>query len=65
MQKFTDFEIIDFIENKIEFTRGEEQKEWVKKYDIFTNRNLFKKYDQAEKLREVEEIRAELSEMMR
>lgn len=65
MQKFTDFEIIDFIENRIEFTRGEEQKEWVNKYDIFTNRNLFKKYDQAEKLREVEEIRAELSEMMR
>ena len=65
MQNFTDFEIIDFIENRIEFTRGEEQKEWVNKYDIFTNRNLFEKYNQTEKLKEVENIRIELSEIMR
>lgn len=63
MLNSTDFEIIDFLDNKIENTKGEEQKEWVRKYDIFMNRNLFKQYNQAEKLNEVENIRANISKM--
>ena len=53
----SDYEIIDFIEKKIEETRGNEQKEWVRKYDIFTNRILFQKYNRVEQLKEVEEVR--------
>lgn len=52
-----DYEIIDFIENKIEETRGNEQKEWVRKYEIFTNRILFQKYNRVEQLKEVEKVR--------
>lgn len=55
-----DYKVIDIIENKIEFTNGAEQKEWVDKYDIFTNRNLFKKYNQLERLKEVDKIRKEV-----
>lgn len=53
----SDYEIIDFIEKKIEETRGNEQKEWVRKYEIFTNRILFKKYNRVEQLKEVDEVR--------
>ena len=45
------------IEKKIEETRGNEQKEWVRKYEIFTNRILFKKYNRVEQLKEVDEVR--------
>ena len=57
MSKNIDYEIIDFIEKKIEETRGNEQKEWVRKYEIFTNRILFKKYNRVEQLKEVDEVR--------
>ena len=53
----SDYEIIDFIEKKIEETRGNEQKEWVRKYEIFANRILFKKYNRVEQLKEVDEVR--------
>lgn len=52
-----DYEIIDFIEKKIEETRENEQKEWVRKYEIFTNRILFQKYNRVEQLKEVEKVR--------
>ena len=55
-----DYKIIEIIEKKISETRREEQKEWVRKYDIFMNRNLFNQYNQAEKLKEVEKIRNEI-----
>lgn len=54
-----DYRIIELIESKIEHTTGEEQETWVEKYDIFTNRNLFKEHNQVEKLKEVDKIRAE------
>ena len=57
MSKNIDYEIIDFIEKKIEETRGNEQKEWVRKYEIFTNRILFQKYNRVEQLKEVEAVR--------
>ena len=60
----SDYEIIDFIEKKIEETRGNEQKEWVRKYDIFTNRILFQKYNRVEQLKEVEEVRKFISHEM-
>jgi len=52
--------ILDFIDNKIITTRGQEQTEWVKKYDIFTSRKLFKEYNKLDKLAEVEKIRNEI-----
>ena len=55
-----DYKVIDIIENKIETTNGAEQKEWVRKYEIFTMRNLFKQYNQLKKLEEVEKIRNEI-----
>lgn len=55
-----DYKIIEIIENKVEKTTGAEQIKWVKKYDIFTSRNLFKKFNQTEKLNEVEKIRNEI-----
>ena len=60
----SDYEIIDFIEKKIEETRGNEQKEWVRKYEIFTNRILFQKYNRVEQLKEVEEVRKFISHEM-
>lgn len=55
-----DYKVIDIIENKIESTNGAEQKEWVRKYDMFTSRNLFNQYNQLEKLEEVDRIRKEV-----
>jgi hypothetical protein len=55
-----DYKIIEIIEKKINETRREEQKEWVKKYDVFISRNIFKEYNQVEKLKEVEKIRKEI-----
>ena len=49
--EINDFQIIDFIEEKIKQTTGEKQKEWVNKYDVFTSRNLFEKYNQADNLK--------------
>ena len=43
---------------------GEEQKEWVRKYDIFTCKNLFKKYQRFDDLAEVEKIRTEVSDLL-
>lgn len=55
--KNIDYEIIDFIENKIKETRGNEQKQWVDRYDVFTSRTLFAENNSLEKLNEVNEIR--------
>jgi hypothetical protein len=55
-----DYKVIEIIENKIETTTGTEQKEWVGKYEIFTCRNIFEKYNQVEKLEEVDKIRKEV-----
>lgn len=55
-----DYEIIDFLEKKIEETRGDKQEEWVRKYDTFTNRNLFKEHNSLDKLTEVEKVRMEV-----
>lgn len=63
--EINDFQIIDFIEEKIKQTRGEKQEEWVKKYDVFTSRNLFEKYNQADNLKKTEIIRAEILKMMK
>ena len=52
--------IIDFLENKINTTNGVDQQEWVKKYDIFTSRKLFEKYDRSEDLKKVDEIKKEI-----
>lgn len=59
-----DYMVIEIIENKIETTTGTEQKEWVEKFDIFTSRNLFKKYNQVEKLEEVDKIRKEIHNLI-
>lgn len=53
----TDCEIIELIENKIVETTGEEQEEWVRKYDVFTSKKFFKKYNRLEDLKEVEKIK--------
>ena len=53
----TDYEIIEFIEEKIRETTGAEQEEWVNKYDIFTSRKSFEKYNKLEDLKEVEKIK--------
>lgn len=53
----TDCEIIELIEDKIVETTGEEQEEWVRKYDVFTSKKFFKKYDRIEDLKEVENIK--------
>ncbi|WP_252249419.1 hypothetical protein [Clostridium sp. VAP23] len=63
--EINDFQIIDFIEEKIKQTTGEKQKEWVNKYDVFTSRNLFEKYNQADNLKKTEIIRAEILKMMK
>jgi hypothetical protein len=55
-----DMKVYHFIDDKIMTTTGEEQKEWVRKYDIFTSRNLFKKYQRFDDLAEVEKIRTEV-----
>lgn len=57
-----DYEIIDLLERKIITTHGVEQEKWVKKYDIFTNRNFFKQRNLKDKLLEVEKIRGEFNE---
>ncbi|MCS6133287.1 hypothetical protein DWV13_17020 [Clostridium botulinum] len=57
-----DYQIIDFLEKKIKETRGEKQKEWVRKYDIFTSRNFFKEHNLLNELTEVEKIRSEFNE---
>lgn len=57
----TDIEIIDFLENKINTTNGANQQEWVRKYDIFTSRKLFEKYNRTEELKKVEKIRKEIT----
>ncbi|MBN1040281.1 hypothetical protein DVW12_16455 [Clostridium botulinum] len=57
-----DYEIIDLLEKKIMITRGAEQEEWVKKYDVFTSRNYFKEHDLLNELTEVEKIRSEFNE---
>lgn len=56
----TDCEIIEFIEDKIVQTIGEEQEEWVRKYDVFTSKKFFKKYNRLEELKEVEKIKQEV-----
>ena len=56
----TDIKICNFIDDKMMTTTGGEQKEWVRKYDIFTSRNLFEKFQKFDKLAEVEKIRMEL-----
>lgn len=53
----TDCEIINYIENKIKETTGAEQKDWVRKYDVFTSKKFFKKYNRLEDLKEVEKIK--------
>lgn len=53
-----DYRIIELIESKIETTSGEEQQMWADKYDTFTSKNLFKKYNKVEKLKEVDKIQA-------
>lgn len=58
-----DYEIIEFIENKIRETTGAEQEEWVNKYDIFTSRKFFEKYDKTEDLKEVEKIKNEINQI--
>lgn len=60
-----DIEIIDFLENKINTTNGADQQEWVRKYDIFTSRKLFKKYNRLEDLKEVEKIKNEVKQILR
>lgn len=55
-----DYKIIEIIEKKINETRREEQKEWVKKYEIFTMRIFYNQYNLVEKLKEVEKIRNEI-----
>ncbi|MBX4267150.1 hypothetical protein [Clostridium estertheticum] len=56
-----DIKICNFIDDKMMTTTGEEQKGWVRKYDIFTSRSLFEKFQKNDKLAEVEKIRMELS----
>lgn len=56
----TDSDIQKFLENKINTTTGEEQQEWVNKYDIFTNRSIFVKYNKFGRQLEVEKIRQEV-----
>ena len=60
----TDIEIIDFLENKINTTNDADQQEWVRKYDIFTSRKLFKKYNRLEDLKEVEKIKNEVKQIL-
>ncbi len=60
-----DLEIYKFIDNKVMTTIGEEQKEWVRKYDVFTSRFLFEKYHQVEYLKEVDKIRKEILNLLR
>lgn len=55
-----DYKVIEIIEEKIRTTIGEVQAEWVGKHDIFTSRNLFEKYNNVEKLKEIEKIRSEV-----
>lgn len=55
-----DYKIIEIIERKIESTTGSEQIKWVKKYETFTSRNLFRKYNETEELIEVEKIKNEI-----
>lgn len=57
----TDCEIINYIENKIKETTGAEQQELVRKYDVFTSKKFFKKYNRLEDLEEVEKIRNEIN----
>ena len=56
----TDSDIQKFLENKINTTTGEEQQKWANKFDIFTNRSIFVKYNKFEMKREVEKIRQEV-----
>lgn len=60
MLNLNDYQIADFIEEKILETRSEEQHEWVRKYDVFTSKKLFEKYNQTERLKEVDKIRKEV-----
>ena len=60
----TDIEIIDFLENKINTTDGSDQKEWVRKYDIFTSKKVFEKYNRLEDLKEVEKIKNEVKQIL-
>ncbi|MBY7009284.1 hypothetical protein FDC58_15045 [Clostridium botulinum] len=55
-----DFKICDILEKKVMTTTGEEQEIWIKKFDIFTNRNLFKQFNLKDKLEEVENIKKEV-----
>lgn len=59
----TDCEIIEFIESKINTTNGADQKEWVRKYDIFTSKKVFEKYNRLEDLKEVEKIKNEINRL--
>ena len=52
-----DLKVIEIIENMIKITIGKEQENWVKKYEIFTLRNLFIENNNLEKLEEVNKIR--------
>lgn len=58
--KILDNKIHDYIFNKIVTTAGEEQKEWVRKYDVFTCRSLFDECNIVDKLKEVEAIRNQI-----
>ena len=63
--KNIDYEIIEILEKQIRITTGEEQKEWVRKQDIFTLRNLFIENNNTEKLKEVDKIRKEILKLLR
>lgn len=60
----TDCEIIEFIEDKIVKTTGEDQEEWVRKYDVFTSKKFFEKYNRLEDLKEVEKIKNEVKQIL-
>ncbi|WP_394885021.1 hypothetical protein [Clostridium butyricum] len=55
-----DCKVIEIIEEKIKSTIGEEQKEWINKYDIFTSRSIFEKYNNKEYLDKVLSIKKEV-----
>jgi hypothetical protein len=59
-----DIEIYNFIWDKVITTTGDTQKEWVKKYDIFTCRSLFSEKNIVDKLEEVEKIRKEFHKII-
>jgi hypothetical protein len=63
-ESMTDCEIIEFIEDKIVKTTGEDQEEWVRKYDVFTSKKFFEKYNRLEDLKEVEKIKNEVKQIL-